>query len=55
MSEADRTKWDSKYADAAAVPRQPSAVLVRLAEYLPAKGIALDVAGGGGRNAIWLA
>jgi SAM-dependent methyltransferase len=30
-------------------------VLVGLADYLPAGGRALDVAGGAGRNAIWLA
>jgi tellurite methyltransferase len=55
MSTADRQKWDAKYADSANAPREPSAVLVALAPYLPTSGAALDVAGGGGRNAIWLA
>ena len=55
MSAADRQKWNSKYAVAATAPREPSAVMVSLAEYLPARGRALDVAGGAGRNAIWLA
>jgi tellurite methyltransferase len=55
MHTVDREKWDAKYAAAAAVPHEPSAVLVGLAEYLPVAGRALDVAGGAGRNAIWLA
>jgi SAM-dependent methyltransferase len=55
MSDADREKWDAKYADAAFAPREPSAVLVGLDRRLPRSGRALDVAGGGGRHAIWLA
>src|SRR5262245_52185578 len=55
MSIADRQKWDAKYAAAQSAPREPSAVLVDLAEYLPTTGQALDIAGGAGRNAIWLA
>ena len=55
MSSRDREKWDAKYAVADDAPRQPSAVLTGLASLLPARGTALDVAGGAGRNAIWLA
>src|SRR4029450_9992686 len=55
MSLADRQKWDAKYAAADAAPREPSAVLVGLADYLPEHGRALEIAGGAGRNAIWLA
>ncbi len=55
MSAADRRKWDSKYAVAETAPCEPSAVLLGLAEYLPTEGRALDVAGGAGRNAMWLA
>ena len=54
MPAADREKWDAKYA-AANVPNQPSAVFQSLAAYLPTTGRALDVAGGAGRNALWLA
>jgi tellurite methyltransferase len=54
MSDADREKWNARYA-AEAPPREPSAVLTGLAHLLPAKGRALDLAGGGGRHAIWLA
>jgi SAM-dependent methyltransferase len=55
MSVADRQKWDAKYADDHFAPREPSAVLRGLAHLLPPTGRALDVAGGGGRHAIWLA
>jgi tellurite methyltransferase len=50
----DRQKWDAKYA-AEEVPREPSKVLCSLEPFLPTRGRALDVAGGAGRNAIWLA
>jgi len=55
MSAADREKWNAKYAGPEAAPAKPSAVLMQLAEYLPISGRALDIAGGAGRNAIWLA
>lgn len=55
MSNWDRQKWEAKYADPAFAPREPSAVLVGLAPLLPAAGRAVDVAGGAGRQAIWLA
>ena len=56
MSAADREKWNSKYADPEFAPRKPSPVLLGLAEWLPPqRGRALDLAGGCGRHAIWLA
>ena len=51
----DQQKWDAKYAAAADVPHEPSAVLRSLDTMLPRSGRAIDVAGGAGRNAIWLA
>ena len=51
----DQQKWDAKYAAADAVPREPSAVLTALHALLPRSGRAIDVAGGAGRHAIWLA
>jgi SAM-dependent methyltransferase len=56
MSDFDREKWNGKYAAwADDAPREPSAVLASLDQHLPTRGRALDVAGGAGRNAIWLA
>src|SRR5688572_13807186 len=55
MSAEDRAKWNSKYADPDFPPRNPSPVLVELADYLPGQGRALDIAGGAGRHALWLA
>src|SRR4051794_29222887 len=55
MSTADRKKWDAKYSSAHDSPFEPSAVLLSLADYLPRRGRALDIAGGAGRNALWLA
>lgn len=55
MSQLDREKWDRKYADPDLAPREPSPSLLRLKAFLPKSGRALDVAGGAGRNSIWLA
>jgi len=55
MSNFDRDKWNAKYADISFAPTEPSAALAGLSEYLPSRGSALDIAGGAGRNAIWLA
>ncbi len=54
MSLFDQQKWNGKYQNAEGVPALPSAVLVGLADFLPMNGRAIDVAGGAGRNAIWL-
>lgn len=51
----DQQKWDAKYSSPDEVPREPSAVLCSLEGLLPKTGRALEVAGGAGRNAIWLA
>lgn len=55
MPEADREKWDAKYADPETAPTEPSAVLIELDPFLPRSGRAIDIAGGGGRHGIWLA
>lgn len=55
MSDFDRDKWNAKYSDSTFAPTEPSAVLLGLAEYLPTRGRAIDIAGGAGRHAIWLA
>ena len=55
MTSASRDKWNARYQARGATDDEPSHVLRRLTEYLPTTGRALDVAGGAGRNAIWLA
>ena len=54
MSQADRHRWDDKYRDRE-LAGDPAAALVALAEHIPHRGNVLDVAGGSGRNAVWLA
>lgn len=55
MSAKEREKWDARYSDVTPPPSQPSADLVALAPFFPASGRALDLAGGAGRHAVWLA
>lgn len=69
MSEADRRKWDERWRAARAhgAAEAPSELLERLgagpgllaaeggAPLLPARGRGLDLAGGAGRHALWLA
>ncbi|WP_242338297.1 MULTISPECIES: bifunctional 2-polyprenyl-6-hydroxyphenol methylase/3-demethylubiquinol 3-O-methyltransferase UbiG [Anaeromyxobacter] len=54
MAEGDRERWDARYRDEDAIP-EPSPLLDALDALLPRQGRALDVAGGSGRNALWLA
>jgi tellurite methyltransferase len=54
MAVADRDRWNARYAgEADRTP--PSPLLAELDDLLPRRGRALDVAGGAGRNALWLA
>jgi tellurite methyltransferase len=55
MSATDREKWEARYADVEAAPLLPSGHLTDLDAWLPRAGKALDVAGGAGRHALWLA
>lgn len=59
MSDEDRAVWDERYRGLAANPdyrvESPSEFFVRHAHVLPTAGRALDIGGGAGRNAIWLA
>ena len=50
-----RRKWDERYRSEKIGGDAPSAFLISLAERLQGPGEALDVAGGAGRNAVWLA
>ncbi len=49
----DRECWDARYREQQELP-EPSPFLTSL-ELLPRRGRALDVAGGSGRHALWLA
>jgi tellurite methyltransferase len=55
MSEQDRIRWDHRYQERGLTTRRPCRYLSAHADILPRQGRALDVAGGDGRNALWLA
>jgi SAM-dependent methyltransferase len=54
MSDHEKERWDARYL-AGAGATEPSAFLVSLDAELPRNGRAVDLAGGRGRHAIWLA
>lgn len=54
MSEADRQRWNARYQEQARGP-EPSRFLLSLADRMPRTGRALEVAGGPGHDALWLA
>lgn len=49
----DRARWNDRHADRPL--GEPSPFLLEVADLLPEQGTALDLAGGSGRNALWLA
>jgi len=51
----DQRKWDARYAERGPQARPPARFLELAQDQLPREGRALDVAGGDGRNALWLA
>jgi tellurite methyltransferase len=55
MSETERDHWDERYSTEGVRRTEPAAFLLEVSGYLPAGARVLDVGGGGGRNAIWLA
>lgn len=54
MSDAERQYWDERYAQGP-LATEPSAFLREVADHFPPRAAILDVAGGTGRNAVWLA
>jgi tellurite methyltransferase len=55
MSDFDRQKWNARYLEGRHAGEEPSLLLTSSEAHLPSSGRALDLAGGGGRHAIWLA
>jgi len=55
MAQEDRERWDARYRGSGHASGVPMAALVELSRWLPDRGRALDVAGGAGVNAVWLA
>ena len=55
MSDSEREHWDHRYSTEGARSTAPAAFLVEAAPHLPPRARILDVGGGSGRNAIWLA
>ncbi len=55
MAKEDRERWNQRYRAGGHVARAPSDALRALGDSLPRRGYALDVAGGTGHNALWLA
>tara|TARA_B110000014_G_C20087382_1_gene568881 strand:+ start:391 stop:969 length:579 start_codon:yes stop_codon:yes gene_type:complete len=52
--ETSESRWDSRYRENP-ILKAPSFFLCESSNYLPASGSVVDVAGGNGQNAIWLA
>jgi SAM-dependent methyltransferase len=48
-------RWDERWTSHGDVPQEPAALVASAQPYLPASGTAIDVAGGTGRHALWLA
>ncbi len=55
MTTSDRERWNARYAQRGAATWEPDGFLEEMASRLPVAGRALDVAGGTGRHALWLA
>ncbi len=53
--DGDRERWNAKWRERAGELETQAPVLSEHVALLPSRGKALDVAGGAGRNAIWLA
>lgn len=54
VAESDRERWNTRYSEEEP-SLEPTPFVAGLDDVLPRRGRALDVAGGGGRHALWLA
>ncbi len=55
MAEIDRDKWNQRFRAESHAMGEPSSFLAAASGLLPPGGTALDIAGGAGRHAVWLA
>jgi SAM-dependent methyltransferase len=55
MSDAERLRWEARYREEGIRLMAPSSLVTALDDLLPRHGRALDLAGGTGRHALWLA
>src|SRR5262245_17160647 len=55
MSQEDQIRWDARYREGKVGAQKPSPFLIAQEGKLPRCGRELDVAGGAGGNAVWLA
>ena len=55
MALDDQVRWDARYSEQRVGSLEPSPFLVAMEGMLPRSGRALDIAGGAGANAVWLA
>jgi tellurite methyltransferase len=55
MSLEDQVRWNKAYRERGVGSQEPSPFLVAMEKMLPRSGRALDIAGGAGANAVWLA
>lgn len=55
MTNTEQIRWDARYREQMPRHRDPLPFLVALDDILPRSGKAIDVAGGAGANAVWLA
>lgn len=55
MSEVERERWELRYATEGGRTTDPATFLREVADSFPPRARILDVGGGSGRNAIWLA
>ncbi len=53
--DGDRERWNARWRERAGELEDPSVFIADQAAQIPTRGKALDIAGGAGRNAIWLA
>jgi SAM-dependent methyltransferase len=55
VAQKDRERWNALYRERGPGGWEPGPFLLSIEDLLPRRGRALDVAGGSGRNALWLA